>query len=34
MGLIFNGCKNLSFVNLSNIDTSNIIFMDNMFNGC
>ena len=31
---MFNGCKNLTFVNLSNLDTSNVIKTENIFYGC
>jgi len=33
-GLMFDGCKNLTSVDLTNFDTSNVTIMDNMFLKC
>jgi len=34
MSLMFRDCKSLTNINLSNFDTQNVKYMDNMFNGC
>ena len=34
MAAMFNGCKNLWYIELSGFDTRNVVSMDNMFGGC